>query len=203
MARPKSNIRKALSDAHLKAIGTVAANWSELEFCIMWLVAKESGTTLQKTIAMIGGNGISSWLKILQRLFYESGSQWKWKNFVDLKLQVEIDELQGHRNAIVHAAWSEPQAPSRLAELLYPQKGRKPPLVASGIGFKKGTPSITTGFEYTAAQIRSVAKRIEAMPQALIDWSVTPSPEQKRLQLAQALKDYKPRSRAKPKTSKK
>ncbi len=151
----------------------------------MWLISEESGTSIEKTFAMIAGNGIHSWLDILKRLLLANGKEWLWDEFKKLKLQQSIDDAHTARNAIVHAAWNSPTRDTKLLELASPIT--KPPMVAEGIGFKKKGSQIAISVKYSAAEMREVAKKTQAIRKELLLWSAMPSPEQKKQLRAQAL----------------
>lgn len=187
MPRPKARIRKALSDAHLKGIGLVAANWADLEFTLMFLVAKESGTTPDKAFSMIAGNGLLSWLEILRRLLLENKKEWLWERLASQKLYAKLTELNAQRNQIVHAAWHVPEPLNRLAALISQFESLPPPVEARGIGFKKKGPT-TIVVRFTAEEMRAVAKRIEEAREELISWAAQSPPEEKRRLLAKALR---------------
>lgn len=188
MARPKAEVRKALSDAHLKAIGMVAANWSALEFTLMFLVAQESGTTTNKTFTLIAGNGINSWLQVLERLLENDGKGWKWQTLKTAGLLKSLQDLQTHRNNIVHAVWNVPEPLNKLAQLVLQKVNLPPPVQAQGLGFKKGRSTVI--IQYTAADMRSVAKQIAGMREELLKWAAKPAPTDKTKLMIQALRDY-------------
>lgn len=189
MARPKSRIRKALSDAHLKAIGVVAASWSDLELRLVTLIILQSGTSFSKALAMVGGSNVKDSVLITLRLLEADGLAWKIKAFKDLKIESEISRLQGLRNQIIHATWNIPEV-NRLFELLAPVEAKAKKLKATGIGFKKNAMQISIPVEFTAAEMRTVAKEIAAVNKSIVEWWQMREPVPRLQQLARGLLDY-------------
>lgn len=182
MAPPKKRIHEALSPAHLKAIGRVAAQWSSLELTLIWVLSKVTDIPLSTMLLLVGSQSTKQWCDMLIKITRDS------KNFhsilargpkpVQTELDIlcaEIEDLRPLRNQIVHATWDPPTV--RIGRLKAKDK-------AEGTGIKRNAGMLNV-FQYSSLEMLKIANRIEAVEQAAFDWL---NLRKKRLRLAAALK---------------
>ncbi len=151
----KEVIRKALTDAHLLAIGRVAANWSYLEMQLRFEITTLAGLTSDVGFAMLAPLGFPQWLELVDFFLVRSPAlfarEGEWK-----KLRKEINDLRVERNDVVHAFWRVPQ-PTGLIDSVMTGSPRR---VAKGVNVSKGILKEMKKLERTPAEIRDLAKRI-------------------------------------------
>ena len=195
MPRKKSQVRKALSDAHLKAIGTVAASWSSMEMTILYTMTKVANIPFQTTIILAGPSNLAAWSDMLKKLC-DSTIKFRWNSKKLATLLEKIKKLSTERNNVVHASWSPDTADQPTGLLWTPPPNTNTPKIAKGMGVPKRGKNILIAVEKTAAEIRDVAKKIEATEQELFAWLVQTPP--KHVQLALELESQAARN---PQTS--
>lgn len=191
MARVKSSVLRAVSDAHLRAIGKVSAEWNDLELVILYSIAKTINLSLSHTAILVASQNVRAWCDILKRLTRESRSYNKKSPATELdKLCDEIDELQKKRNQIVHASWHLDQSqPGLLGGLMNPAIFSAPPkpkaaTKVTGIGVPKRGAKPFIDVEMTTKDMLAVAKSIQAIQLKLSAWLAR---RQQRLRIADAL----------------
>jgi len=182
MARPKRDILKALTPAHLKGIGEVAATWADLEFSVIhtigWIAEIETG----KIIALVSPNNFAAWLDILERVTELSDKHnFRLADFKAVRNQLKL--VNTERNKIVHGTWLPPAEDKTAIGLGMPKRGRKSVI----------------GISYTALQMRNIAKQIADADKALHAWLTKPTPELQRNMLAAAVRDYQKTRQKSPK----
>jgi hypothetical protein len=134
----------------------VAAQWNSLELVILYILSQLAGLKFSTTVALVAPSNFAAWLDMLRRLAKRSKSH-SWKE-EDLKgICQKLKTLQTARNSVVHAVWQEPE-------------GIGLSNIASGLGFPKRGLSIILEVEKSAADMRSIAKSIEAGERELIAW---------------------------------
>lgn len=166
MPKSVSRIRKALSAAHLQAIGLVAAHWSELELTLLWALSKTAGIGFVKTVTLAGSQNVTAWCEMLSKLTGQPLS----KGSPLGKLKQQIADAQVQRNQVVHAAWHsrEEVRGGLLGEIAPKPMGAKD--VASGTGVPKRGKSPLITIEFTAPEMRKVAAEIAAIEQSVHEW---------------------------------
>ena len=183
MPRKKSQVRKALTDSHLKAIGTVAASWSSLEMSILYIMAKIASIPFQTALILAGPSNLAAWSDMLKKLCGQA-TRYGWNEKKLSSLLEKIKKLSSERNNVVHASWS-PETNNQQTGLLWiPPTNAQPPKIAKGLGVPKRGKSVLISVEKTAADIRDVAKKIEATEQELFVWLAQTPPRHVQLALA-------------------
>ena len=168
MARKKSDIRAALTKSHLHAIGLVAAEWSLLEFYILFIISRMSETKLVTTTIMSGSGNVAGWLEMIQK-FADRNTDYA-PGIAKLKAVCKsIKSLQTERNNIVHACWLSSSTRNYLDK-------------ASGFGIPKRGKQTYIPVDKSAPEMRDAAKRIAAAQSALLSWwAAQPKPQAERL----------------------
>ena len=184
----KSAVNEALSPAHLKAIGSVAAAWASLEFMMLIIISKVSEIKPYDVITLAGPSSPTVWMDLILKFTKRSKEQ-NGKEDDLTPIFNKIKDLQTKRNAIVHAAWHQEAI---VGGLLSPDTLIKIPVTikspASGMGIPKRGKRAVIEIKYTAAEMMAVAREIPKTEQALLAWLVKPNPVKQTNMLAAALR---------------
>ena len=156
MARNRSEIRKDLSKSHLHAIGLVAAEWSLLEFYILFILSKMTGMKLVTTVTLTAPSSIVSWLEALQKIA-EREEAYKPGIPRLKKMCKTITMLLTERNGIVHACWLGAGAKNHLDK-------------ADGFGIPKRGKKIYVPVVKSAPDMRAIATQISEAQADLLAW---------------------------------
>ena len=168
-------VLKALSDAHLRAIGKVAAQWSALEFAILRTISDVARTDHHTTLTMIAAQGFVSWCEILKAVSGDVTPKPKPKLNTPTELEslvTTMTTLHKHRNNIVHCAWDAPFGITPgmgllgIHDLPRPKAHEK----AKGSGLKKRERDPVFPISYTAKEMLGYARQIDRAETALHDW---------------------------------
>jgi len=159
MGREKSRVNKALTRAHLHAIGLVAAHWNSLELMVLYILSELASTPFRTTVALAAPSNFAAWLDMLRRLANRSDEH-RWKAGNLRKVCEKLKTLQTARNTVVHAFWHEPDSPGL---------GFATPR-ATGIGFPKRGLMVMLPIEKSAQEMRDIAKSIAKAERELIAW---------------------------------
>lgn len=170
--RKKREIHRALTPAHLAAIGQVAASWANLEFAVMVAISTITSINIKTIISLTSPCNFAAWLDILERVTQDSPEhEWRLEQFKPLRKLLMTANLE--RNKIVHGSWvafKREDSPGSVMGFGLPKRGRKTVI-----------PII-----YTAKEMRTVAVLIEKVEKALDLWSEKQRPSHPK-QLANAL----------------
>ena len=187
----KSDVNKALSAAHLKAIGSVAASWASLEFMMLIMISRVSKIEMLDVITLAGPSNLSVWIDSISK-FTSRSEEHNGKEDDLTNIFNKIKALQTKRNAIVHATWlQETYISNGILGL-----GAEHPVIVNagsrvkGFGLPKRGKKSVIEVKYTAAEMRAVAKEIAKYEQALIAWLVKPNPAKHRNMLAAAIREH-------------
>lgn len=171
----KHYVLRALSDAHLRAIGKVAAQWSSLEFAILRVIADVARIDHQTALVMLAAQGFPSWCEILKAVSGDVTPKPKPVMNTPTALEsliTEMLDLHRHRNNIVHCAWSAPYGITPGMGLLgtYLLPTPKANEKASGSGLKKRQNNPVFPISYTAKEMLAIASKIDKAETALHAW---------------------------------
>ncbi|MFA7383569.1 MAG: hypothetical protein WC001_08965 [Desulfurivibrionaceae bacterium] len=175
MARKKEYVLSALSDAHLRGIGKVAAQWSSLEYNILRVITDIARTDHKTTLVMLAAQGFTSWCEILKALSGDVTPKPKPQNNTPTVLETLITEmtaLHRHRNSIVHCSWDAPFGLTPGMGLIgaYPLPTPKSHEKAKGSGLKKRQADPLFAIEYSAKEMLSISRKIDKAQTALLSW---------------------------------
>ena len=164
-------VLRALSDAHLRAIGKVSAQWSSLESSIIWAISEVALVPHHTVLVMVGTQGVRPWFEILRSLSDDHllpdrptilGGLW-----------TTVERLQGQRNAIVHCNWDAPMSVIENedggADVYYhpkPKSSNK----AAGQGISRSKKAPVMEIAFTAKEMLKVAREIEEAQRVLLVW---------------------------------
>ena len=201
----KSEVNRALSPAHLQAIGAVAAAWASLEFMMLIAIAKVSKIDTYAVLILSGPSNLTVWIESLTK-FATRSKDHSFKLDELNPIFTKIKDLQTKRNGIVHALWHPERIGTGILGSIELPVTRKSTAIGMELP-KRGKKPVTT-IRYTASEMRKVAKEIPECEEALLSWLAKkkPSPELHRNMLAAALraspnphqKNPKPQARKKP-----
>lgn len=173
MVRKKKEVLKALSSAHLRAIGSVAAHWNLLELTLLWAISKIAKVSYSQAIIMAGAQNAEAWCAMLQKMTGDTKRPGPGAKPTKLdKLTTSVQELHAKRNEVVHASW-HPRTPI-VAGLLSathppsaPPKGKDK---ASGTGIPKRGKKVMNFIDYTSSEILAISNQIEKIEQDVYEW---------------------------------
>lgn len=159
-------VLRALSSAHLRAIGKVAAQWSSLETAMLRTISEIAEIEYETLLLLIGSSGTKSWTEILKAL---TGAE---KRGVLALLCAEINDLYSMRNQIVHCDWRPPIKITPGMGLLGASFADppKPNERASGTGIKKRSATPLVSISFSAREMLAVAKQIAEVERDLLGW---------------------------------
>lgn len=185
-ARSISKINTAISPAHLRGIGQVAASWNILEIDVLIAISYISGIPHETVVALIKSVGFMNWLETLSSLV-ENNPRYSWNQKKINSFIGKVQVLYGERNSIVHAYWfvnSDWKPPYLLSDVA---KIGKPKKIAEGFSIKKRGTKLYTHVSKSAVEMRKVATRIRAASKELEKILDQPAPKhvQKLIGLAQ------------------
>lgn len=171
----RDHVLRALSDAHLRAIGKVAAQWSSLEFEILRVISDISRVDQQTTMIMVAAQGFISWCELLKALSGDVSPKPKPKNNTPTALEslvTAMGDLHRKRNNIVHCAWDAPYGitPGMGLIGMYPLPAPKAREQASGRGLKKRQADPVFPIAYSATEMLAIAREISKAETALLAW---------------------------------
>lgn len=174
MPAPKKPVLKVLSDAHLRAIGMVAANWSRLEVTLIWALAKIGDVDFRKAVILAGPQNAISLCEMLDKLLAPQSIKdpKPTKNTEFSKIKERIQALQRDRNNIVHSYWFGPNT-NKLVGLLGIELNQRPTAdqKVSGTGIPKRGNKVFLDNAYTAKEMLSVAKQIDELDMTILKWA--------------------------------
>jgi hypothetical protein len=178
MAPPKKAVLSALGNSHLRAIGMVAAEWSNLEVSILWTVSRVFGIKMSQAVILAGAQNATAWCDMLRKETNPPVIPGKPQEQTKLdKIADKVTKLLTLRNNVVHTAWHE-QAEYGLiygeaADALNARSSRpklKSTHKATGTGIPKRGNKLFIDTSLTAAEIIALANRIAAVEQELFVW---------------------------------
>ncbi len=186
MVNHRVRIKKYLRRSHLEAIGRVAATWSRLEVHVLMSISDISGIDFDKTVLLCAPTGFFNWMEFLSTLIKDSAQHsWKLPKFKPLRKRIE--SLYTDRNSVVHAFWMTPKMPLGLlgglmAKSMYLEVPPQEKVTGFGIP-KRGSIKLV---EKTAADIRRIAREIQAADKDLLLLIDRPPPKRKTGLIARA-----------------
>lgn len=165
----KDHVLRALSGSHLRAIGKVAAQWSSLETSVLSAISDISQVSHHTVLVMIGTQGFRQWFEILRAV---SGEHLLKRPKPLGALWSKIEPLQKRRNEVVHCNWMAPISLTPGIGLLgasyLPTPAAHEQARGYGISRSKAAPVMPIAF--SAREMLSVAREIEAAERALNAW---------------------------------
>lgn len=161
MAKRKSPVRTALTDAHLKAIGAVAAQWSLLELRMLQAISLVSNVSIQQALILAGPSHFPVWMDMLRRLTTVFPSAVEVDKKID-RLKKRLEGVHRKRNQVVHAAWMREDNLGDSSEVPYK--------IATGTGLPKSGKIVLIELSMTAADIRGIRHEIEEAERSLVTW---------------------------------
>lgn len=164
MANQKLAISKNLSVAHLRAIGAVAATWSNLESTLLFMIADFAEVDAYKTISLIGPNGFGAWLDILYRIA-DSSTKHRFRVDTFNVIAKRLNDAHAKRNTVVHADWY-----GEKRGILSEQTRLTGSHQAKAMAIRKRGKETAKSLKYTADEIVAIAKEIEDAQLALVLW---------------------------------
>jgi hypothetical protein len=170
MAPPKKIVLRALGDSHLRAIGMVAAQWSSLEFSLLWVLSQEFKIKPSEAVILAGAQNAAAWCEMLRKQTnppHKLGAQ-KRLSSID-KLALEVGKLLKLRNDIVHTAWDAPRV-GIISGVMADRKRLKASDKATGSGIPKRGSKLFTDTDFTATEMIAVATRIAKVEQDMLVW---------------------------------
>lgn len=185
----KSAVSKALSPAHLQAIGKVAASWSDLELIMVAIISRLAEIPIRKGLILVGPSNITVWMEIIEKLSELSDeNSFKVDKLKPIFAKIKI--LQTQRNSIVHASWSTQESIGMLAIPIEVTST----MPALGLGVPKRGKKSVVEIKFTSAEMRAIAKNIANVESAMLEWLVLKNSKAPQKLVANALLAYTTRS---------
>ena len=190
-----------LSAAHLKGIGTVAAEWTYVEIMLEALIWQVAGIDNERGYCVTTHITSETRINILESLADKRLVTPGLKN--ELKDRIaDLRRLRTERNNIVHSIWMNPKA-GMLPEELSPRKRGRKPTPQSVKVTAKGTVKIINT-PYSSRKIMSTAEEISTLHGTMYSLlTKMQSDERAREAFAKVVREHqKPAPDPDPKTTK-